>query len=513
MSGPPVRRSASGWAFTPARPSRIGGGYTGLAVHRTARICAAAHGGQVLVSQATQTIIEDEEEATRASRWWSVGERKLKDLDRPVRLFRLAAPGLGPPDPSAAWPPGRGTAGDVPAAAPALPGDIAGLRRPPRRTRCAAGGRPSGAGHAIGGAGAGGCRRRRPRCCGDGVRLVTLTGPGGIGKARLGLRWRGGSAAFADGVRFVAWPPSRRRPGAPRCRRARTASGADGRRRGVPPAEQADAAAAGQLRAGAAAAPLVAELLAAAPAEGAGDQPGGAASARRARVPGATAAGPAGRSPAAVGRRCAQYAAVACSSSGRMPATRFAVTDENAPAVAEICHRLDGLPLAIELAAARIRLLSPRRCWPGWSDRLALLTGGRAGPAGAPADAAGHHRLELRSAPPAEQALFARLAVFAGGFSLAAAEAVCGERALPGRARRRAGDRHPERTGGQQPGPVAAQRRPAAVQAAGNHPEYALERLRARGERARRTTGTRPIFRALAEPSGPSWRAKGSWRG
>jgi conflict system STAND superfamily ATPase len=67
--------------------------YAGLAVHRAARICAAAAGGQVLVSQATQTIIADEEEEPGFT-LLDLGERTLKDLDRPVRLFQLAAPGL-----------------------------------------------------------------------------------------------------------------------------------------------------------------------------------------------------------------------------------------------------------------------------------------------------------------------------------------------------------------------------------------------------------------------------------
>ena len=56
----------------------------------------------------------------------------------------------------------------------------------------------------------------------------------------------------------------------------------------------------------------------------------------------------------------------------------FALTDENAPAVAEICARLDGLPLAIELAAARVRLLPPPRCWPPGAPPL--LTGGARDP-------------------------------------------------------------------------------------------------------------------------------------
>ena len=80
------------------------GRYTGLAVHRAARIGAAGHGGQILVSQATQTLLEDEEEDLHVS-LRDLGEQRLKDLDRPVRLFQAAAEGL--PD---SFPPVRGDA-------------------------------------------------------------------------------------------------------------------------------------------------------------------------------------------------------------------------------------------------------------------------------------------------------------------------------------------------------------------------------------------------------------------
>ena len=79
-------------------------------MHRAARICAAARGGQVLVSQATQTLVEDEEEGLGFT-LVDVGERRLKDLDRPVRLFQLAAPGLDTPVLAAAGLPGRREAG------------------------------------------------------------------------------------------------------------------------------------------------------------------------------------------------------------------------------------------------------------------------------------------------------------------------------------------------------------------------------------------------------------------
>ena len=82
----------------------VNGRYTGLAVHRAARICAAGHGGQVLVSQATQSLLEDEEEDL-AVRLRDLGDQRLKDIDRPVRLYQVAAPGLG-----TAFPPPRGEA-------------------------------------------------------------------------------------------------------------------------------------------------------------------------------------------------------------------------------------------------------------------------------------------------------------------------------------------------------------------------------------------------------------------
>jgi len=69
------------------------GRYTGLAVHRAARIGSAAHGGQILVSQATQTLLEDEEEDLHIA-LRDLGEQRLKDLDRLVRLYQAAADGL-----------------------------------------------------------------------------------------------------------------------------------------------------------------------------------------------------------------------------------------------------------------------------------------------------------------------------------------------------------------------------------------------------------------------------------
>jgi non-specific serine/threonine protein kinase len=103
----------------------------------------------------------------------------------------------------------------------------------------------------------------------------------------------------------------------------------------------------------------------------------------------------------------------------------FQLTPATAPAIAEICVRLDGLPLAIELAAARVKLLPPPALVARLSKRLQLLTGGaRDLPARQQTIRAtldwSYHLLS-----PVEQRLFARLAVFVGGWTLEAAEAVC----------------------------------------------------------------------------------------
>jgi predicted ATPase len=103
----------------------------------------------------------------------------------------------------------------------------------------------------------------------------------------------------------------------------------------------------------------------------------------------------------------------------------FAVTSENAPAVAEICARLDGLPLAIELAAARVKLLPPGAMLGRLGRRLKLLTGG--------ARDLPERQRTLRGAiewshtllDEGEKTLFARMAVFSGGRTLEAVEAVC----------------------------------------------------------------------------------------
>jgi predicted ATPase/serine/threonine protein kinase len=103
----------------------------------------------------------------------------------------------------------------------------------------------------------------------------------------------------------------------------------------------------------------------------------------------------------------------------------FALTKENAPTVAAICARLDGLPLAIELAAARIKLLSPSAMLTRLESRLSLLTGGARDLPSRQQALRGTVDWSYGLLNPAEQTLFRRLAVFTGGCTLEGVEAVC----------------------------------------------------------------------------------------
>ncbi len=262
------------------------------------------------------------------------------------------------------------------------------------------------------------------------ARLVTLTGPGGVGKTRLALAVAADVAAwFPDGVAFA---PS------PRWTIPRSSSRRSWRRSGCArPAAGRHARAARPSRGQHLllvldncehlldAAPDIADLLA--------DCPGLAILATsRAPLrlrgerewPVAPLAPPElARLPTA-GEIAGNPAVRLFVERAREVAPGFALAQANAAAVAAICRRLDGLPLAIELAAARVRLLSPTEVLARLDRALPLLAGGgRDLPA---------RQRTMRDAiawsydllDPAGQALFRRLSVFAGGWELAAAEAV-----------------------------------------------------------------------------------------
>ena len=150
------------------------GDYIGLDVHRAARICAAGHGGQVLISASTRELVADELPGDVALR--DLGQHRLKDLDRPEHLFQLVIGHLH---------------ADFPALASLSPGSGGANGLPPSPNRTV--GREDDV------------RAIADRLRVDGVRLVTLTGPGGVGKTRLGLEAaRAVQADFADGAYFVS---------------------------------------------------------------------------------------------------------------------------------------------------------------------------------------------------------------------------------------------------------------------------------------------------------------------
>jgi predicted ATPase/class 3 adenylate cyclase len=107
--------------------------------------------------------------------------------------------------------------------------------------------------------------------------------------------------------------------------------------------------------------------------------------------------------------------------------SQFTLTSENAPSVAQICERLDGIPLAIELAAARVKLFTPRQIAERLGDRFKLLTGGSR--TALPRQQTLHALIDWSylTLNESEQSVLRRLAVFSGGWAFEAAEAVAGE--------------------------------------------------------------------------------------
>ncbi len=159
----------------------------------------------------------------------------------------------------------------------------------------------------------------------------------------------------------------------------------------------------------------------------------------------------------------------------------FAATEENAAAIADICARLDGLPLAIELAAARVKLLSPSLMRARLEKRLQLLTGG--------ARDLPERQQTLRGAidwshgllNEEEQKLFRRLSVFVGGCTLEAAEAVCNAKRDLGVDVLEGMTSMVDKSLVQQADPVAAEPRFVMLETIR---EYALERLASSGDEA-----------------------------
>jgi predicted ATPase/class 3 adenylate cyclase len=377
--------------------TRGGDDYVGLDVHRAARVADAAHGGQVIVSDATRGLVEHALPAGVSLR--DLGPHHLRGITDPERLHQLVVEGL-PAD----FPPPR-TLDARPNNLPPQLSSFVGREEEVAEVERLL----------------------------DHTRLLTLTGPGGSGKSRLALRVADELlTGYQDGAWFVDLSPVTDPELVPAAVAKALVIPEAARR----PVLEEVKEHLGQrelllvvdnFEQVAEAGPVVEELLVAAPRlrtmvtsrvvlalRGEQEYP----------VPPLQVPDPA-RLPHDLATLGAVAAVRLFAERALAASPRFALTEENAPVVAEICARLDGLPLAIELAATRTKVLTPTEILSRLKRRLSILsTSSRSLP---------ERQRTLRAAigwsydllNPVERRLFARLSVFSGGWTFEAAEAVC----------------------------------------------------------------------------------------
>ena len=332
-------------------------GYVGIDVHRAARICSAAHGGQTILSAATARLVEADLR--------DLGEQRLKDLDAPLHLYQL-----GQDD----FPPLRTlNLSNLPIQVTALIG---------RQREC----------------------DEVTTLVGE-HRLVTLVGPGGCGKTRLALQVAAATIdEFKDGVFWIPLAPVRE-PDLVEPTIAKVMGISGGLAAHL--ANRKALLLLDNFEQLIDAAPSLGELL-------------GATTALKLLVTSREPLQLSGEWEYAVPPLPQNDAIALFTERARALKTDF----EPDAAVAEVCRRLDGLPLAIELAAARVKALGPQQLLDRLGRRLDVLTSGTR-------DVPTRQRT-LRATidwsyellAPTEQELFMRLAVFVGGWTLDAAEAV-----------------------------------------------------------------------------------------
>jgi predicted ATPase/class 3 adenylate cyclase len=374
-------------------------GLVGLEVHRGARVAAVAYGGQVLVSEAAAVLVRDglPPGATLAS----LGSHRLKDLGRPEHIFQLHAVGL-----QAEFGPLRSLGN------PALPNNLpAQLSAFIGRDREVA----------------------EVRALVESAWLVTLTGAGGCGKTRLGLQ---AAAELLDGSGDGVWLAELAAvtdedavptaicdalrltlsPGRPALEALLDALALQDVLIVVDNCEHLIGGCAKTAEAIGRRCPRV-HLLATS------REPLGIGGETIYRVPSLSLPGPV---ESAVLTPGSSDAVALFAERARAHGVALEIDGQNGPLVVSVCRRLDGMPLAIELAAARLRSMSLGELHDRLDQRFRLLTGG--------SRTALERQQTLRATVGwsysllvgAERVLLARLSVFAAGFDLDAAEAVCG---------------------------------------------------------------------------------------